>query len=89
MPEIPTIRAAKRKPAIAKLQRAEIAIRKAEQEIHSITAEELEEIGFSGLDRAVGTGPNPRSARNMIYQVYAHASTLRIVREHLRTEMGQ
>lgn len=81
---MPQIKAAKRASAITKLHKIETKLREAEAIISSISADELEEIGFS----IKGTAGED-SAMNTFYRVAGHASTVRIVREHLRTELRQ
>lgn len=68
--------------AIRKMEEARQNILKAEALLMSVTSEELEDAGC-GHHAAV---PTLSRAVSALYEVYGHATALKIVRDHLWTE---
>jgi hypothetical protein len=64
-------------PPVHKMEKARQAILQAEEALQSVTSQELLTAGYANTSK---------DAANMIYRVIAHATALRIVREHLWTE---
>lgn len=73
--------------ASSKMLRAAELVKRAEDVLNSVTADDLLREHYT--ERPYGPddgGDTSQNAHNLIYRVYANATALRVVREHLSLE---